>query len=1334
MSDPSWGGVFRRLLAGVSAFSILANAVSIPAAFADGTFAIQRAEEISLYQSTLYLTGSADYGGMSEYDVEYLSGSDWGLIGTGSSVFTDADGNKLIGADTSSIPLETTGATFRVSLYDGTGGIIDRTPEFSYVFPSEPLAGAFKVYSPGSGMGTAMTGSVDFGSNTGAVAVRFKQTAGFRSATLDCDQVSNLFIDGQPAQTVAVSDISTAYGAMSAYGPNGVYSGSSIVVYHASKSWGSVFYLDPSLGHIGTPSSTHELTMICGGGNAAMMSWVVPNAPTVSILSHASGATIVGSGPEYALTLTGTAIEASGSVVSVFATGSAPMMRNFSAACSGTGSWSCDFNSLGMNYLSEGSNEITVYAIDANGNTGSTTITVIAGPDTQAPAVSVLSHSSGSHFVGTALTLTGTAADPSGVASIHITTNGFIDLRVAEGTGSWSYEINPADLRIGENSFSVWAEDALGNGSAMPGMPNPSALSFTLYRDPEPSYLTGEILSATGASSIVGTHNPYTVSFVLSGATIAEGMSLTADLENEARHATGTVSLSAGQSSGSVSFPISDAFASYTGSQLRLHLMLFGSGMSYDAGSPYDDLLEYDIAFTQDDAPTISAPWYVIDERPDGRHKHFSFPGDAISLTYTGTQAGDLLSLYGSGISEDTGEEFDNHATDGLFALIGTGTAAGSSGTLTVSVPADFPVGNYVLVLSRTVDGVEGERFSVPKAYDYANDGGMSVILPPSATLASHASGSHFTGSTLTLTGTASSMMAPVASVSVNGQPATGTGEWSYTLTGLSVGANAVSVEVSDLAGFTGSTAFTLYRDADLAAVPTVSVLSHSSGSHFTGSTLTLTGTASDDVGVVSVEVDGFAASGTGEWSYTRLGLLPGANLIEITAQDADGNVGTSHITLYRDADTTPDAFTFSGVANAELSSVITSAPITISGLEDATPSLASASGGEYSINGTTTFTSDGVFPVYNGDTVYVRLTTSANYSTAASATLTVGGVSATFTATTKAAPDTTAPTVSVLSHASGSHFTGSTLTLTGTASDNFGVASVSVNGHPAAGTGSWSYALTGASFGANAVSVVAADAAGNTGSTAITLFRDADTTPDAFAFSGVSNAERSASVVSSPIVVSGTDTGSVVSVSGGEYRVGTGGTFGSATGTVNPGDTVYVRLTTSANYSTAASATLTVGGVSATFTATTKAAPASSGGGSSSGGGGGGYSSSSSSSAASASVPASQPAAAAVGVPSADLKASLTQTAKTVQVAKEKVGNTDYKVAVSRNPAVAKASVAVLRAISHANLPAAQEAKAVSLHNIFVVAVENWRQTGDAKAKDYAVLAAKALLAALKK
>jgi hypothetical protein len=98
------------------------------------------------------------------------------------------------------------------------------------------------------------------------------------------------------------------------------------------------------------------------------------------------------------------------------------------------------------------------------------------------------------------------------------------------------------------------------------------------------------------------------------------------------------------------------------------------------------------------------------------------------------------------------------------------------------------------------------------------------------------------------------------------------------------------------------------------------------------------------------------------------------------------------------------------------------------------------------------------------------------------------------------------------------------------------------------------------------------------------------DTTPDAFAFAPAINLERSTLTTSGGAVISGIDTASNISVVGGEYSIDLGA-WVSSPGTINNAQTVRVRGTSSSNYATQSSVTLTIGGVSAIFYLQTRSA-----------------------------------------------------------------------------------------------------------------------------------------------
>ncbi|MDD5197505.1 MAG: M4 family metallopeptidase [Candidatus Gracilibacteria bacterium] len=112
------------------------------------------------------------------------------------------------------------------------------------------------------------------------------------------------------------------------------------------------------------------------------------------------------------------------------------------------------------------------------------------------------------------------------------------------------------------------------------------------------------------------------------------------------------------------------------------------------------------------------------------------------------------------------------------------------------------------------------------------------------------------------------------------------------------------------------------------------------------------------------------------------------------------------------------------------------------------------------------------------------------------------------------------------------------------------------------------------------------------------------DSTPDTFTFTAQTGVERSVNTDSNIATLSGTNTSSVISISGGSYSINSLA-YTTATGIIYNGDTVKVRVMSSSSYNTISQAVVTIGSVSASFSVTTKSAPVVSSGG---GGGGGSY------------------------------------------------------------------------------------------------------------------------------
>lgn len=97
------------------------------------------------------------------------------------------------------------------------------------------------------------------------------------------------------------------------------------------------------------------------------------------------------------------------------------------------------------------------------------------------------------------------------------------------------------------------------------------------------------------------------------------------------------------------------------------------------------------------------------------------------------------------------------------------------------------------------------------------------------------------------------------------------------------------------------------------------------------------------------------------------------------------------------------------------------------------------------------------------------------------------------------------------------------------------------------------------------------------------------DATPDAFGFMSRNDVARNAVIASEVVLLSGMTSPAAISVTGGEYSIGCAdGGYTAAAGNIDPGETVCVRHTSSSAFGTDTVTTLTIGGVSGTFTSTT--------------------------------------------------------------------------------------------------------------------------------------------------
>jgi len=103
-----------------------------------------------------------------------------------------------------------------------------------------------------------------------------------------------------------------------------------------------------------------------------------------------------------------------------------------------------------------------------------------------------------------------------------------------------------------------------------------------------------------------------------------------------------------------------------------------------------------------------------------------------------------------------------------------------------------------------------------------------------------------------------------------------------------------------------------------------------------------------------------------------------------------------------------------------------------------------------------------------------------------------------------------------------------------------------------------------------------------------------ADRTPNNFSFTTQTDVNLSSTITSNYVVISGIDNGTTISVSNGEMLIGSGSWQGSLfSHTINNGETLRLRHTSSSSNSTSVTTSVTVGTMTRTFTSTTVGASA---------------------------------------------------------------------------------------------------------------------------------------------
>jgi len=443
--------------------------------------------------------------------------------------------------------------------------------------------------------------------------------------------------------------------------------------------------------------------------------------------------------------------------------------------------------------------------------------------------------------------------------------------------------------------------------------------------------------------------------------------------------------------------------------------------------------------------------------------------------------AGQATSLQLSG-SDPDGQPLTYAATGmppGLFIGSATGFISGTPTT----------AGTYTVTAS-VFDGVltsPSQNFTWTVAAAPASD-----TTAPTVSIATPTSATTYTSTTtsIALGGTAADNVgvSSVSWVSDRGGSgtATGTTNWSIPVVGLQVGNNVITVTAHDAAGNAGTDILTVTYTVPDTTVPVVTITGPTTGSSYStsSSTMTISGTGSDNVGVTAVTWNtdrgsSGTASGTTNWTASSVALQGGANVVTVTARDAAGNLGRATLTVtYTPPDTSAPTISILGPTSASsyntTSSVVTLGGTSSDNMGVTAVTWASNRGGSGFSSGTTNWSVPSVS--LQGGSNVITMTAQDAAGNKGTAVLTVNYT----------VPDTTLPVVTITGPTSADTYATNSpsFSIGGTASDNVGVTQVtwqnSLGGSgTATGTTTWSAAMT-LQLGTNVITVTARDAAGN--------------------------------------------------------------------------------------------------------------------------------------------------------------------------------------------------------------------------------------------------------------
>ena len=695
--------------------------------------------------------------------------------------------------------------------------------------------------------------------------------------------------------------------------------------------------------------------------------------------------------------------------------------------------------------LSLGAHTLLAKAYDAAGNVGQSSVvnfTIVPPSDTAAPSVAITAPSDGSStIIGDDVAITATASDNVGVSKVEF----FVDGAPRSETAAEPYALtwNTVGTSLGAHTIMVRASDAAGNASQT---------TTTVNIIPVPD-TTKPNISVTSPSA---------------GANIITGDTTAIALDASDDFGVTKVEVLV---DGALEATLTDSPYSYTwdttGAELGDHVI---TASAYDAAGNVGQASSVTVTIVP--PPDVTKPVVAIATPTDGAN---IVTGDDIAIT---ADASDNVGVSKLEIFIDGLPRSEMQTAP--YAMT-WGTVGTSLGAHTIMVRASDAAGN-------------SDTSTVT----------INIVPPPDTTsptvsVTSPSSDANIVTGTTSAIALAASDNVGVTSVelSIDGsQTATMTTSpytYSWDTTGFNLGTHTLLAKAYDAAGNVGessSVTFTIVPVPDTTK-PTASITAPVAGANIAqGDSAAITANASDNVGVTQVEVfiDDTSKSVlqsapyTYTWSTSTATSL-GTHTILVRASDAAGNTSDSTviINIVPPPDlTAPSAAITTPAANASII-VGTAVPIDVTATDDIGVTKVDFQVDAATKNSDTTspysYTWDSTGASIGTHTLGVIVYDAAGNTTLVPVSVNIVPV-----------PDTTKPTVSVTSPASGSSIvTGASSAITLSAADDTAVTKVelSIDGtlKTTLTTAPYAYTwdTTGTSLGTHSITAKAYDAAGNT-------------------------------------------------------------------------------------------------------------------------------------------------------------------------------------------------------------------------------------------------------------